>query len=630
MALDRLLRYITKCNQIGIVQTVRSINARYVQNNFQKEWRVRVLEKKTDFTWQDVAAQDNLSKSFDSFFSQLQKKYMHFYADKLLLFDNNAAVIQKAELAKNNIFDLLGSGPIYMPTLLWHTDFRLSGLNSAADCTFDHETFYKDIQINSYNGTSLGKDIKVPWELSRFAHLIFLGKAHQITLDESYVATFTSHITDWIDQNPFLLGINWVCPMEVALRAINWIWAFYFFKDAPISHPIWEKFICSLWQHFIYLENNWELYDGRTSNHYLSDLVGYLYLCHFFSTFSDSNKKAQICSRRIISEMERQVFAEGTSYEGSTHYHELVTELFEHAFFLMETLNIPVSDWHKERLEKMYEFISWCSPKSNSLISIGDNDSGSVLAGGISTKLMQNYKKSYNNAIKHYPEFGLSIAQTKKWHITLRHHAYSKKQPSGHFHNDAASITLAYNGIPIFVDPGSFVYTASTAWRNYFRSVNVHNTFFIKDHEPISLDEHIFGLHLPEQKVRIMHKNNMLVTQHNLYKKFGLTAQREIEYTSSKVTITDEWFQETSIQKQPLVSVLNFTLAPELKVYNQDNVWIIYNNQKELVVLTSNNLIFELIQGWVSPAYGVKEQCSILCAYAPLITGKKIVTYITT
>ncbi len=54
--------------------------------------------------------------------------------------------------------------------------------------------------------------------------------------------------------------------------------------------------------------------------------------------------------------------------------------------------------------------------------------------------------------IAYFAHFGLSVIKTDVWHLTLRHHAYNALQPSGHFHNDIGSVTLAVNRIPVIVD----------------------------------------------------------------------------------------------------------------------------------------------------------------------------------
>ena len=49
----------------------------------------------------------------------------------------------------------------------------------------------------------------------------------------------------------------------------------------------------------------------------------------------------------------------------------------------------------------------------------------------------------------------------------------------GHGHADALSVVCSAQGTVWLVDPGTFVYTASKEWRDYFRSTQAHNTLVI-------------------------------------------------------------------------------------------------------------------------------------------------------
>jgi hypothetical protein len=49
----------------------------------------------------------------------------------------------------------------------------------------------------------------------------------------------------------------------------------------------------------------------------------------------------------------------------------------------------------------------------------------------------------------------------------------------GHGHADALSVACSAQGTDWLVDPGTFVYTASKEWRDYFRSTQAHNTLVI-------------------------------------------------------------------------------------------------------------------------------------------------------
>jgi hypothetical protein len=64
-----------------------------------------------------------------------------------------------------------------------------------------------------------------------------LGQAYLLTGDERYAQTFVAHLDGWMGQNPPKLGVNWMSSLEVAFRAISWLWAFYFFKDSPHLSP---------------------------------------------------------------------------------------------------------------------------------------------------------------------------------------------------------------------------------------------------------------------------------------------------------------------------------------------------------------------------------------------------------
>ena len=126
------------------------------------------------------------------------------------------------------MFDLLGSGSTklskdgkgYQP-IDWHIDFK-SGYR------WNPKTFYAFIKY----GNKLGVDVKVPWELSRFQHLILLGQAYQLTKNKKYAVEFENQILDWIDNNPVGFGVNWRCAMDIAIRASNWLIAKEYFQDS--------------------------------------------------------------------------------------------------------------------------------------------------------------------------------------------------------------------------------------------------------------------------------------------------------------------------------------------------------------------------------------------------------------
>lgn len=80
--------------------------------------------------------------------------------------DAMALSVNAADRVCAHVFDLLGSGPVALgQTIDWHADFK-SGHR------YDPRAYHTDLSPASYPG---GHDIKVPWELSRCQHLVWLG-----------------------------------------------------------------------------------------------------------------------------------------------------------------------------------------------------------------------------------------------------------------------------------------------------------------------------------------------------------------------------------------------------------------------------------------------------------------------
>ncbi len=605
---NKLQHLISKSVVVGPARFLRAVHCRVAKRRYSTKMRTLASRGDHGANWELFCKSNHITVgSFDSI------------CDRPLSFIDAAAnqcnkrdVILCADDYIDGYFDLLGSGRQWFEHMPWHKDFRLFAQNPQSDCLFDATLFYDDICIQVGKGKKVAKDIKVPWELSRFQHLPIMSLAYSYTHDERYADAAKHQVIDWLDNNPYLFGVNWASAMEVAIRSVNWIvswqWLAKKFKD---DESFCKRMICSLYDHMQYLEHTWELYDGRTSNHYLSNLVGYFYLCWFFEGTIETGRKRDWCYRELVREFEWQLFDEGTSYEGSTRYHVLVTELLMHAFELARVMGIKGVEVHTVKLERMLSFIAWCKPTAeDEPIAIGDDDSGSLLHKKffhVDRMSGWLYKRPGNvHGVKRYKKFGLSIMKNADWHITLRHHAYKKRQPSGHFHADMASVTMAYQGCPILIDPGSYVYTASDLWRNQFRAARMHNTIFVEGEEPVSIDKHLFALNLPERDVGDMENNQAwkINAKNELYPQLCL--EREVSIESNQCVIRDHVGVGCDFDISRRI-IWNFLCAPGITIQMCEDGWHIFNN--EVLILTMNinpSVAIEPYDSWCSPHYGKK------------------------
>jgi hypothetical protein len=620
----KLAHRVRKVRVIGLPQAVRA-------------WYNKKKIQKTAIAWQqNPVVTSGISRllddaEFNQLFASMKGRSFSFM-HTLYLNEPSTTIIKEANQYVRCTVDILGSGLREYARMPWAVDVRLQQQNPTGDIFFDSDIYFADVVIQQSPTDALTKDIRVPWELSRFTYLPIPARAYLLTGDKVYIDIIIAHWSDWLEQNPFLYGPNWVNAMEVAIRAMNWIATFDLIKHV-LPESCVKQLITALYQHMIYIEHNWEYYDSRTNNHYLTNLVGYLYVTHFFADIPSTQKKFDWCVAELMRELDKQILADGTSYEGSTQYHKLVTEVYYLAYVLLQDKHLIVSLATVTTLQRMISFLVWCTPHQGNLVTIGDHDSGIIMRGGLAyTKLAAIWSSEAQptGPYRVFEAFGLSIIKTESWHVTLRHHAYHPRQPSGHFHNDVGSITLAVDGIPIFVDPGSFVYTASVLWRNYFRSTEVHNSCFIKGIEPVELDDNLFDLQIPNGMSNttaytqddIVH----LCMHHSLYKKYGLTVRRDIAYDMSlqRLTITDRWLSK--IKQLPHLSAWNFTLAPDIvPIQECKDRWLLVHDGKPLLYLQSHDLDFVVGAAWVSPEYGVKIETHALYAQANVAIDKPFI-----
>lgn len=430
-------------------------------------------------------------------------------------------VIAEADKACEHSFDLLGSGGVCLgDTIDWHRDFKTG-------YRWDPGTYYKDIKIPSGRA-----DIKVPWELSRFYHAVTLGQAWWLTNDEKYAREFASQVSDWLDANRPAFGVNWNCTMDVAIRACNWIAGYSFFRGSKaLTDELLLKLLKGLYQHGLHIRENLEYSETLTSNHYLSDVAGLVYLGTMFPEFREARGWKAFGIDELRKEMEKQVYPDGCDFEASTCYHRLVLELF---FFstLVAVVNDPgfagdnyretsqkiFGERYVERLSRMFEAVLFLLKPSGMMPQIGDNDSGVLHAFARREALDMHYLLSLGAVFFDEPQFkvrefgvceealwvfganggrvlrdmaGKSIVDVGSrslpdagWYVMRKGQDYlvvscgpnGQNGAGGHAHNDKLSFELYLEGRDVIVDPGTYLYTPDPAARNAFRSTSFHNT----------------------------------------------------------------------------------------------------------------------------------------------------------
>ena len=242
-------------------------------------------------------------------------------------------------------------------------------------------------------GHKAGVDIKVPWELSRMQHLPLLAYAYGILLKEpsflnysprQLLNEFESQILDFIANNPPGFGVNWKCPMDIAIRGANWALSFDLFcgMGVEFSKEFLRTFSSSLYDHGLFVFNHFEKGVDFRGNHYLANIAGLAFIAFYLKP---SKKEILLwrktCLREIKKELDYQFHAEGTNFEGSTAYHRLSAEMIVYPIVLFSVHpytrdELSIRPGELRKIIGMAFFSEALTKPNGKLAQIGDNDSG--------------------------------------------------------------------------------------------------------------------------------------------------------------------------------------------------------------------------------------------------------------
>lgn len=308
-----------------------------------------------------------------------------------------------------------------------------------------------------------GVDVKVPWELSRMQHLpqlalraCALGKKNNEAL-----LIFREIRNQWLDfiaLNPPGFGVNWACPMDVAIRSANWCLAWDILQASGFSLDSEDHAILahSLYDHGCHIIKFLEWSSDR-ANHYLANITGLIFIASYLKLSEETDSWLAFSIKELVAEVDRQFYEDGCNFEGSTAYHRLSTEmvLFSTALVLglpssylenlkkykykeiknlkkalffrdvplqiyslsNEKLSIkrdsPFPEWYFQRMERMAEFIMDITKPNGHIPQIGDNDNGRFF------KLYPKYHK-------------MSVIQAKQKYLNL--HGYDSLNDDDEYH----------------------------------------------------------------------------------------------------------------------------------------------------------------------------------------------------
>ena len=553
-------------------------------------------------------------------------------------------------------FDLLGSGPVVIKDPDRRATPKYSpidwNIDPIANLRFPLKFPHKAWKPSMRPGLA---DVKWPWEIGRCQHWVTLGQAYRLSGDERYAQEIVSQHADFMEQNAVGVGQQFVCTMDVAIRAFNWALAFEAIRASrALDDTAIERTYRSLFDHGHFIEGNLENTYEVTSNHFLSNVVGLYAVGVMFKDLPAGQRWIARCRDWLEEEMRVQVLDDGADYESSVPYHRLVAELFLGAARVAEFDGEPLSSGYLQKLRQMMEFHQALTRPDGLMPQIGDADDGRLhiftdygtwkpqdgrhllgpagaMFGVPAWSAVGGEDGEWETAwwgfdATHadpsampavvetlFPDAGLAVARVGRHYLLVTNGRVGTKGFGNHKHNDLLGFELHLDGTPLIVDPGSYVYTSNPDERNRFRSTAYHNTLRIDAVEQNDLRlDYLFRMFETSTVVHDHFTSTGDAVEyagtHTGYERLPepVTHQRTLRLLrSGRLEVTDRLSGAGSHTYD-----WHFHLAPGVTADVRDGAIVCTAGGRQWRLRAPADFVPVLSEAWYSPSFGVRVPCT--------------------
>src|ERR1700685_2906855 len=274
-------------------------------------------------------------------------------------------IIRRANRIRNHRFDLLGYVNLdYGVDIDWHLD-AVHGKRAPKIPWY--KVRYLDFQ-------QVG-DAKIAWELNRHQHFVTLAKAYVLTGEQAFASEVISQWEHWWKENPYPIGLNWASSLEVAFRALSWIWTFFLLRSCPLfTQELRRRWIAGLGVSGRHIANYLSTYFSPNT-HLLGEALALFFLGTLFPQMPGAARWQESGWKIVRPEAERQVRPDGFYFEQSLYYHVYALDFFLYARLLAARNGIGVPPPYDAVLGRMLDVVAALA-QAGPAEGFGDDDGG--------------------------------------------------------------------------------------------------------------------------------------------------------------------------------------------------------------------------------------------------------------
>ena len=529
--------------------------------------------------------------------------------------------------------------PDAFPDAVWRID-PISGRSWPGSETYCFDTAYRDRR-------DLG-DVKYVWDFNRLQFLQPLAVAAACLGDGAALSMIEAVVTGWSDANPPFQGLGWNSGIELALRAVSLV-VVHTLCGSRLSRPVQDRIAALLRAHLFWLRRFPSRYSSA-NNHRVAELLGVFVLANVFGADPELRPVADAARRDLGDEALRQIHPDGVGAEQSPTYAAFTAEMLLLARQVGSVFGSPLPPQVDERLAAFASQIAWLADAHGIVPHIGDDDGGRVITSNLDVE--RAYPASVARAItgtlrlspavprsadapelrhaifggrqeavaspcgvRTFDAGGYTIVRERRAgrrvRLTFDHGALGYLSIAAHGHAEANAITLSLDDREILVDPGTYLYHAGGAWRDWFRGTRAHNTLAVADSDQSLIAGAFNWSH--KATARLLTKRGgadwFVEASHDGYsRRFGVDHRRSVESMPTGLVICDRLagarypgFVTTTLQFAPDVQVSLACGAILVRHADDLALRIIVSEPGDLRLARGED---GADGGWISPAFG--------------------------
>lgn len=562
--------------------------------------------------------------------------------------EQRRAIAEAATATLAGQFSALGRiWPQRSPELLFPAElWRLDPVTGTA--WPDAQTYGFDIDFR-HDGSR--GDVKYVWEINRLQKLPALAAYWRLSGDVLALQAIEDAIASWHGANTPFGGVGWASGIEVAVRAISIIVTLDVLGDdlnIETRRLAGEILVASA-----FWLPRFPSRFSSANNHLVAELAGEYLIGRALGRSVDDAR------RNLLDELDRQILPDGAGAEQTPTYAAFTAELVLLCALAARQAGEPFPAAADQRLAAFADFVGWLGP-----MGFGDDDEGRVLTLGGEGDYTGSVAAAINGmlqrpgiaatpddfralsfgrptqslerpeGLKTFADGGISI-----WHgalagrhvdLTFDHGPLGYLSIAAHGHADALALSLALDGEPVLVDPGTWLYGSGGVWRDWFRSTPAHNTLNIEGASQSQIAG-AFNWSHKAQTVLLARADEpewMLEAEHDGYqRRFGVRHRRRLRRAGETIEITDRL---PGAERQ---AEIVFQLAPGIETAVVDNVVTLRRDGAPLMEIEFPDGTVALASGgegpgqggWVSPRFGERLPAPRL-SWRGLVDGAGVTT----